>query len=107
MAKPVEGSAAEEAAETPAFEKTEDETSEKGSSNIVYADPGYQDDGKKRYPLDTAAHTRAAASYFGRDSNRGHYTAAQQTHIDQAIRAAEKKFGIDRGSYRQVVDNHS
>lgn len=107
MAKPAEGTPAEEAGETPAFEKTEDETGEKPYGNVTYADPGYQPDHKKRYPLDTAEHVRAAANYFGRDSNRGKYTTAQQQHIDKAIRAAETKFGIDPGSYRQVVDHHS
>lgn len=75
--------------------------------DITYADPGYQPDGKKRYPLDTEAHVRAAASYFGRPSNRDRYTSAQQQHIDKAIKAAENKHGIDRASYRQVINHHS
>jgi hypothetical protein len=75
--------------------------------DVAYADPGYQPDGKKRYPLDTEQHVRAAASYFGRPSNRDRYTSQQQRHIDKAIKAAESKFGVDRGSYRQVIDQHS
>lgn len=107
MAKPAEGTAAEEAGESAAYEKTEDETAEKPYGNVNYADPGYQPDGQKRYPLDTEKHVRAAASYFGRSANRAKYTAAQQAHIDKAIKAAEKKFGIDPGDYRQVITAHS
>lgn len=75
--------------------------------DVTYADPGYQQDGEKRYPLDTEAHVRAAASYFGRPANRDRYTKAQQTHVEKQIRAAESKHGVDRGSYQQVIDHHT
>lgn len=61
-----------------------------------YADPGYQKDGKLRYPLDTEAHVRAAMSYFARPKNYGRYTAAQQKAIGGKIAAAAKQFKIDR-----------
>lgn len=62
--------------------------------DVEYADPGYQEDGKKRYPLDTEEHVRAAASYFGMDKNRSKYTDDQQKKIDAKIDAAKKKFKI-------------
>ena len=34
---------------------------------VTYADPGYQSDGVKRYPIDTEAHTRAAPGPQGRE----------------------------------------
>lgn len=72
--------------------------------DVKYADPGYQDDKKKRYPLDTAAHVKAAASYFGMEKNRSKYTAEQQKKIDAAIKAAEKKLGI--GEHSVPVKEH-
>ena len=61
-----------------------------------YADPGYQADGKLRYPLDTEAHVRAAMSYFARPGNFGRYTEAQRKVIGGKIAAAAKSFNIDR-----------
>ena len=47
--------------------------------SVEYADPGYQSDGVKRYPLDTEKHVRAALSYFG-----------QPDTIAQAVPVLEK-----------------
>lgn len=60
--------------------------------DVDYADDGYR--GKKRYPVDTPEHVRAAASYFGQQQNRDKYTPEQQKHIQGKIDAAKKKFGI-------------
>lgn len=62
--------------------------------NVTYADPGYQNDKKKRYPIDTKAHVRAAASYFAKASNRKKYSASQIKAIDGRIAAAKRKMGI-------------
>jgi hypothetical protein len=80
--------------EAPIEKLTEDATD--------YADPGWQDDKKKRYPLDTEEHVRAAASYFGRPRNRKKYSADQQKKIDAKIEAAKKKFKI--GEYADKSD---
>lgn len=69
-----------------------------------YADPGYQADKLKRYPLDTREHVDAASRYFAKQSNREKYSAAQQKAIQSKINAAKRKFGVDPGSYRDVVD---
>lgn len=61
--------------------------------DVEYADPGFRD-GKKRYPVDTPERVRAAASYFGQQSNRDKYSSEQQKHIQDKIDAAKKKFGI-------------
>jgi hypothetical protein len=60
-----------------------------------YADPGYQADKKKRYPLDTKAHVKAAWSYINMPKNAKAYTAAQLKRIKGRIRAAAKKFGVN------------
>lgn len=71
-----------------------------------YADPGYQPDKLKRYPLDTPEHVRAAASYFGMPKNRDKYTPAQQKDIQARIDAAKKKHGIG-SSYDDVIARHA
>ena len=54
----------------------------------------FADAKNKKYPLDTAAHVRAAASYFGMPKNRKEYSAADQATIDKKIQQAKIKFGI-------------
>lgn len=58
-----------------------------------YADPGFREDKKKRYPLDEK-HIHAAIDFWGRPENRDKYTPEQQKHIQAKIDAAKKKFGI-------------
>jgi HK97 family phage prohead protease len=62
--------------------------------SVTYADPGYQSDGVKRYPLDTEEHVRAAWSYINMPKNAGQYSASQLASIKARIRSAAKKFGI-------------
>lgn len=62
--------------------------------DVTYADPGYQKDGKKRYPLDTEAHCKAAWSYINQAANAGQYTADQLAAVKGRIRAALKKYGV-------------
>lgn len=69
--------------------------------DVKYADPGYQKDGKKRYPLDTEAHCRAAWSYINQADNAAQYTAEQLSNIKGRIKAALKRFGV------QVSDDES
>ncbi len=62
--------------------------------DVEYADPGYQNDGKKRYPIDTEEHIRAAWSYINQSDNAKLYTAEQLSNIKSRIKTAAKKFGI-------------
>lgn len=62
--------------------------------DVHYADPGFQADKKKRYPLDDPEHTRAAAHYFGKPENKAKYSKEQQGHIADQIRRAEERFGV-------------
>src|SRR5437588_4001814 len=62
--------------------------------DVAYADPGYQKDGKKRYPIDTAEHTKAAWSYINQSDNASAYSPEHLASIKGKIKAAAKKFGI-------------
>jgi hypothetical protein len=61
--------------------------------NVTYADPGYKEDGVKRYPLDSEAHCRAAWSYINMPKNQAGYTAEQLSAIKGRIRSALEKYG--------------
>lgn len=72
--------------------------------NVTYADPGYQKDGKKRYPVDTKKHVQAAWSYINKAKNAGRYTAEQLAKIKAKIKSAAKKFGVTISSDRSFED---
>lgn len=59
--------------------------------DVEYADPGYQEDKKKRYPIDTEAHIRAAWNYINKEKNQEQYTSSQVASIKRRIIAAWKK----------------
>jgi HK97 family phage prohead protease len=59
--------------------------------DVAYADPGYQDDGKKRYPIDTEAHIRAAWNYINKPKNAGKYSGDEVSKIKGRIVAAWKR----------------
>lgn len=61
--------------------------------DVKYADPGYRDN-KKRYPIDTAEHARAAWAYINVAKNASEYSPEQLKIIKQRIQQAMKKFGV-------------
>jgi HK97 family phage prohead protease len=63
--------------------------------DVQYADPGYQDDGVKRYPLDSESHVRAAWSYINMPKNARKYSPAELAKVKGRIKAAARKFGIE------------
>src|SRR5271170_795579 len=65
--------------------------SEAPYGEVDYADPGSQPDGKKRYPIDTEQHIRAAWNFINRPSNARRYTATQLDTIKARIIAAWKQ----------------
>ena len=71
------------------------EDSKKPYGDVEYADPGYQSDKKKRYPIDTEAHARAAWSYINQSDNAGKYSSEDLAKVKAKIRSACKKFGIE------------
>ncbi len=62
--------------------------------NVTYADPGYQKDGKKRYPIDTKAHAVAAWAFVNKTANAAAYNSEQLAKVKAAIKAALTKFGV-------------
>src|SRR5262249_21207158 len=52
---------------------------------VEYADPGYQPDGQKRYPIDSDRHIRAAWAYIHQPRNAGRYTPEQFAAIKERI----------------------
>lgn len=70
-------------------------TTDKPYGDVEYADPGYQDDNKARYPLDSEAHCRAALSYISMPKNAAKYTDEQLATIKTKIRAALKRYGVE------------
>jgi len=60
-----------------------------------YADPGYQGDKAKRYPLDTKARAKAAWGYINQAKQAKNYTAAQLKRIKGRIKSALTKFGVE------------
>ncbi|MGK5728929.1 DUF6582 domain-containing protein [Streptomyces sp. URMC 124] len=59
-----------------------------------FADPGYQADKEKRYPIDTKARAKAAWSYINQADNARAYSAAQLKRIKQRITKALRSFGV-------------
>ncbi len=58
--------------------------------DIAYADPGYQADGRKRYPLDSEPHIRAAWAFIHMASHAAPYTAGELDQVKSRIIAAWK-----------------
>ena len=80
-----------------ALDEGERASGKKPYGDVAYADPGYQEDKQKRYPIDTAAHVKAALSYIGQEDNAAKYSAEDLAKVKKNIAAAAKKFGIDAG----------
>lgn len=76
------------------FGRLTDEAKAAPYGDVDYADPGYQPDKVKRYPIDTEAHARAAWSYINQADNAGKYSADQLSKMKGKIKAALAKFGV-------------
>ena len=63
---------------------------DKPYGDVEYADPGYQEDKKKRYPIDSEKHIRAAWNYINKPKNAGKYSADEVKRIKAKIVAAWK-----------------
>jgi hypothetical protein len=58
--------------------------------DVAYADPGYQKDKQKRYPVDTEEHIRAAWNYIHKSKNAAKYSGDQVSQIRSRIVSAWK-----------------
>jgi hypothetical protein len=75
-----------------------DELNKTPYGDVKYADPGKQADGVKRYPIDTAAHAKAAWSYINMPKNANKYSSSDLAAIKGRIKGAMRKFGIKVGN---------
>jgi len=60
-------------------------------SDSSFADPGYKADKKKRYPISTPEHIRAAWNYINMPKNHAGYTSSEVSKIKARIVSAWKK----------------
>jgi HK97 family phage prohead protease len=67
--------------------------------NVPYADPA-----NGKYPIDTAAHVKAAWSYINMPKNQKGYSSSQLASIKAKIKAAAKKFGIEISEDKKAMD---
>ena len=72
------------------------------SGESKYGDVNYADETNKKYPLDTEAHVKSAASYWGMPKNKAKYSEEDQKKISAKIAAAEKKFGVGKKQEHSV-----
>ncbi|HVH78071.1 MAG TPA: DUF6582 domain-containing protein [Stellaceae bacterium] len=66
------------------------EGGESVAGEVEYADPGYQADGRKRYPLGGERHIRAAWAFIHMPGNAARYTAGELQQVRERIVAAWK-----------------
>jgi hypothetical protein len=71
--------------------------------SVSYADPGYQSDKKKRYPIDTEEHVRAALSYINKGENSDQYTPAQLKRVRARIYRKAKEMGIETKAAKSAL----
>lgn len=65
--------------------------------DVEYADPGYQSDKQKRYPVDTEEHAKAAWAYINQEKNASKYSSDDLAKVKAKIKAACDKFGVEIG----------
>jgi hypothetical protein len=73
------------------YEKIASAADKEPYGDVEYADPGYQKDKKKRYPINTPEHIRAAWNYIHKSKNAAEYSAGQLAVIKARIVRAWKK----------------
>src|SRR5262249_29221282 len=69
-----------------------------------FADPGYLEDGEKRYPIDTEAQIRAAWKNIHQQRNQDKYTEEQFNRVEQRIIAAWKRVIDPEGPPEESVE---
>lgn len=75
------------------IEKRSDVNPERGEheyGNVKFADPT-----NKKYPIDTEEHVRAAWNYIHQQRNADEYSARDRKTIEDRIKKAGQKYGID------------
>jgi hypothetical protein len=60
-----------------------------------YGDVQFADPVNNKYPIDTPEHIRAACTYINHEYNRRKYDAADARKIEDRIKKAAKKHGVE------------
>lgn len=76
---------------TQAVKDAVEKTGKEPYGDVTYADPGYRSDKKKRYPIDTEAHIRAAWNYINHPDNANQYGDGDAAKVKARILSAWKK----------------
>jgi Mu-like prophage I protein/Family of unknown function (DUF6582) len=79
---------------------------QKPYGDVDYADPGYQEDKQKRYPIDNEEHIRAAWNYINKGKNAGKYSSEQVSKIKAKIVSAWKA-KIDKDGPPSAADKRT
>ena len=79
-----------------AIHRRKDVKPERGEQE--YGDVKFADPVNKKYPIDTAAHIRAAWSYINHKDNAAKYAKEEAAKIKRRIKAAAKKARVEIGS---------
>lgn len=69
--------------------------------DVKYADPGYR--GRKRYPIDTTKHIRAAWAYINMPKNAAKYSAEQLKAIKAKIKKAMTGLGAEVAADGELI----
>ncbi len=85
-------------------QRADGDKSKEPYGDVPYADPGYQKDGKKRYPIDSKEKAKAAWSYINMAKNQKGYSPAQVKSIKGRIEGALKKFGVTVSEEKSAAD---
>lgn len=72
-----------------------DASPDKPYGDVEYADPGHQEDGVSRYPIDTEKHIRAAWGYINQKENADKYSPEDLKKVRDKIKAAAKDIGME------------
>ncbi|MEP7285694.1 MAG: DUF6582 domain-containing protein [Chloroflexota bacterium] len=75
------------------IDKRDDVRPEEGEHK--YGDVEFADTTNKKYPIDTAAHVRAAWNYINHEDNGAKYDNDEIKTIKDRIKRAAKKFDIE------------
>jgi len=77
------------------------------ASEVDYADPGFRQDGKKRYPLNSEKRCRNAWARINQPDNAAKYSPEDLAKVKAKIKAALKRYGVetadDEGGKKKVA----
>jgi hypothetical protein len=77
------------------FDRLDEARKQAPFGDVEYADPGYLEDGVKRYPLDTEAHIQAAAQFLAGEDQADRYSSDELKQMRQRTQSAARQIGAE------------